>query len=340
MAQRPQHILVIRLSAMGDVAMVVPVLRALTTRYPTLKISILTRGRFKSFFRDLETVSILEAKVEDDHKGLIGLYHLSRQLKHHDFDAIADLHDVLRSNLLRLSFFGKPFSQINKGRKEKKALIGGHLFEPLKTTVERYAKVFADLGYPVDLSEPKFPKKVNLSPKMMDLIGSNARKWIGIAPFAAHKSKMYPIDQMKKVIEALSKDYNVLLFGGGPKEEAILNEFEKEFDHTINLAGRLSMDEELDLISNLDVMLSMDSGNGHLSAMLGVPTVTIWGVTHPYAGFAPFNQPEEHSLMPDRMHYPDTPTSIYGNKYPPDYENAAGSITPEAVVAKLLSVIS
>ena len=65
------------------------------------------------------------------------------------------------------------------------------------------------------------------------------------------------------------------------------------------VAGKLSFSEELDTISNLDCMISMDSGNAHLAAMYGVKVITIWGVTHPFAGFAPFHQPKEYSLLPD-----------------------------------------
>ena len=58
----------------------------------------------------------------------------------------------------------------------------------------------------------------------------------------------------------------------------------------------------------------MDSGNGHLAAMYGIPVITVWGVTHPYAGFAPFLQPEENSITADREQFPLIPTSVYGNK--------------------------
>ena len=86
-------------------------------------------------------------------------------------------------------------------------------------------------------------------------------------------------------------------------------------------------------------MLSMDSGNGHMAAMFGTPVITIWGVTHPYAGFAPFNQPESNSLLPDLTQYPKIPTSVYGNKYPEAYQNAIRSISPESVLKKIDEVL-
>ncbi|WP_422106686.1 glycosyltransferase family 9 protein [Winogradskyella sp.] len=335
----PKHILVIRFSAMGDVAMTVPVLRALTEQYPNLKITVVSRAFFETFFKDLKNVDFYSADLKGTHKGILGLYKLSKALKTLNFDAVADLHNVLRSNILKFFFLGKTVLQIDKGRAEKKALTSGQLFKQLKTTHQRYAEVFERLGYAIDLSQPLFPEKVELSSKLKGFIANVKHKTVGIAPFAAHKSKMYPLDQMEELIVELSKDYNIILFGGGKNEVEFLSAIEDKYSKVHSVAGKLNLDEELTLISNLDLMLSMDSGNGHLAAMLGVKVITIWGVTHPYAGFAPFNQPDDYALVADRAQYPLVPTSIYGNKYPDGYEAAAGSISVKTIVSKVKFVI-
>lgn len=340
MLKQPKHILVIRLSAMGDVAMAVPVLRAFCQQYPEVKITLLTRAFFRPFFRDLSQVSVVSAEVDGKHKGVYGLYRLSKELNSLGIDAVADLHNVLRTNILKYFFFGTPFLQIDKGRNEKKALVSGDVFQQLKTTHQRYADVFETLGYKIDLSNPDFPKSAKLSELVSDSVKWDAQRGIGIAPFAAHKSKMYPLDVMENVIKALSKKHKVILFGGGKMETEVLNDFAIKYNNVYNVAGKLTLDEELDLISNLDVMLSMDSGNAHLAAMLGVKVITIWGVTHPFAGFAPFNQPEDYALISDRTQFPKIPTSIYGNKYPENYKEASRSIAPEIIIDKVLSVIS
>ncbi|CDF81205.1 lipopolysaccharide core biosynthesis glycosyltra nsferase (GT9) [Formosa agariphila KMM 3901] len=324
---------------MGDVAMSVPVLRALTSQYPNLKVTVLTRPFFEPFFRDLDAVSIVPADLNGVHKGVFGLYKLSKSLKKQNIDAVADIHNVLRSKILKAFFIGTPFIQIDKGRSEKKALTSGAVFKQLPTTISRYAEVFNNLGFPIDLSQPTFPEPSILSDKLQAILGGHGTKWIGIAPFAAHDSKMYPIEQMETVIETLSKNYKVFLFGGGAKEVEILNGFQAKYNAVINLAGQLNFNEELDIISNLDVMLSMDSGNGHMAAMLGKKVITIWGVTHPFAGFAPFNQPDDYALTADRVKFPLIPTSIYGNKFPEGYEKASGTIAPETIVNKIISVI-
>lgn len=324
---------------MGDVAMTVPVIRALVEQYPDVKITIVTRVFFKPFFQNIRNVEVYAADLNGKHKGILGLYKLSKELKTFRFDVVADLHNVLRSKILKLFFVEKNVIQLDKGRAEKKALTSGKLYQQLKTTHQRYADVFESLGYSIDLSHTNFPKPLKLTEKLGQFISNKEVKTIGVAPFAAHKSKMYPLEQMEVVIAKLSKNYNVVLFGGGDKEIEILNQFETKYYNVISAAGKLNLDEELVLISNLDIMLSMDSGNAHIAAMLGVKVITVWGVTHPYSGFAPFNQPYDYALLADRKKYPSIPTSVYGNKFPEGYENAAGSISVEAIVAKVESVI-
>ena len=100
------------------------------------------------------------------------------------------------------------------------------------------------------------------------------------------------------------------------------------------------MEQQLQLISNLDVMLSMDSGNAHIAAMLGIKTITIWGSTHPFAGFSPFNQPLENCLVADREKYPLLPTSVYGNKKVAGYEDVMRSVSVESVLEKMDLVLN
>lgn len=343
--KHPSHILIIRLSAMGDVAMTVPVLRVLTQTYPELKLTVLSRPFFKPLFEGIPNLDFLEADVYGKHKRL-GLIKLAKEAKGSGIDAVADLHNVIRSKIITeyLKFKGLKTASIDKGRAEKKALVNaaGKNVSQLKTTHQRYADVFKKLGYPIDLNKFSPPPRKRLAPKLTGFIGVEPKKLIGIAPFAAHSSKMYPLKLMEEVIAELdaSEKYRIFLFGGGKMEIAQLKKLENPFANVVNVTGKLNFEEELALISNLDLMVSMDSGNGHLAAIYGIPVITLWGVTHPYAGFAPFNQPENHQLVTNREKYPLIPTSIYGNKFPKDYEEAMKTIAPETVVLKIRKVLS
>ncbi|WP_035646886.1 glycosyltransferase family 9 protein [Flavobacterium sp. ASV13] len=332
-----------RLSAMGDVAMTVPVLRAFVKQYPEIKMTVISRPFFKPFFDGIPNLEFFAFDEKERHKGFPGLLRLFKDLKKLEIDAFADLHNVLRSKVVSLLFAlsGKKRATVDKGREGKKELTRAEnkIFKQLPTMFERHAKVFEELGFPVDLSNSEFPKKAVLSAEITDLIGENYQKLIGIAPFAQYDSKVYPLDLMKEVIEKLAenKDQTILLFGGGKKEIEILDSLSEPFKNVINVAGKIKFQQELKLISNLDVMLSMDSGNAHIAAMLGVKVITLWGATHPYAGFLPFNQSLENALTSDRNKYPKLPTSVYGNKIVEGYEDAMRTISPKKIVNTIQS---
>jgi len=331
---------------MGDVAMTVPVLLAFRNAYPSIKITLLTKAFFTPFFQQIPNLEIKVFETKTTHKGILGIQKLAKELKEEGVDAIADLHNVLRTNILKnfLRFSRIPFVQIDKGRAEKKALIRweNKVFRPLKTSHQRYAEVFKKINLPFDFTENQYVlNKELLSSKLQDLVGIDTQKWLGIAPFAKHKGKVYPLQQLNKVIAELSKsnDYKIFLFGGGDNEVKQLNSIETKFDNVLSLAGKLTLTEELHLISNLDLMLSMDSSNGHIAAMYGIPVITIWGITHPYAGFIPYGQPPTNSILPNLSKYPKIPTSIYGNKFPEGYENVMESIAPITILERISKVI-
>lgn len=340
MPKKPKHILVIRLSAMGDVAMTVPVIRAFVAQNPKVKITVLTRPFFAPFFDDIKNTSVFIAHFNAEHKGVNGLFKLSKQLKKLNIDAVADLHNVLRTRILKLFLVSKLFIQIDKGRKEKKALVAGKKFKQLKTTHQRYADVFDKLGFKVSIDNPIFPEASEFNDTVTKLIQNSKKVLIGIAPFAQYQSKEYPLELMEKVINKLSKSdkYTLLLFGGGKKEIKVLDGIDEQHKNVINVAGKLPFKDELNLISNLKLMVSMDSGNAHIAAMLGVEVITLWGVTHPYAGFYPFNQNKDNALLSDKKKYPKIPTSVYGNKFPEGYEDAMESIEYKKVINKIQSL--
>jgi len=340
--------MVLRLSAMGDVAMTVPVLQALHQSHPDLEIIMVSKPFFAPLFKDLPNVKFIGVDVNKQYKGFFGLYRLFRFLKQQQPAAIADLHDVLRTKVVRLFFKanGYKVAVINKGRQEKNALTRAQnkVFAQLKTTHERYADVFRNLGFEIDFKTVK-PLKPALSNQAdLFLQTFEGQNLVGIAPFAAHKGKQYPLDKIKAVIRQLldaDAQINILLFGGGAKEKAMLDDLEKiNRNRVVNLAGVFSFEEELQVISRLNLMLSMDSGNGHLAALFGVPVISVWGATHPYAGFVPFNQPKDRQITPDLKKFPQLPTSVYGNKTFDGFEQVWETISPDFMTKKILENLS
>jgi ADP-heptose:LPS heptosyltransferase len=326
---------------MGDVAMTVPVLRALVLQHPEVKITVVSRPFFQPFFEGIPNVNFFGVDLYKRHKGFLGLLRLYSDFRKLNIDLVADLHNVLRSKVVRTLFAlsGKKVAATDKGRAEKKSLtsLTNKIFAPVKPMVERHLDTFKQLGFTIDLTNPKFPEKTVLSEEVLAITGIKNQNWIGIAPFAQYESKVYPLDLMQQVIDKLAKNPNhkIFLFGGGDKEIQLLNQLQNQHENVIVLAGKLKFKHELDVISNLDIMLSMDSGNSHIAAMLGVKVITLWGATHPYAGFKPFNQPDDFCLTSDRAQYPLLPTSIYGNKKVEGYEDVMRTILPTTIIEKI-----
>ena len=190
---------------MGDVALSAPVISSVLEQHPTLEIVFLSRKLFKPFFEEHDRLTFVGADLNGKHKGLLGLKKLHTELiKTHKFDAVVDLHDVLRTKILRFYFKtrGIRCHSINKGRREKKDLINGSIpFKKLKHTTQRYLDVFEKANVISTLNNGPWVSPV-VSDSTNALLNKNncqikSNSWIGIAPFAAHSSKEWPIEKMK-----------------------------------------------------------------------------------------------------------------------------------------------
>lgn len=340
-----KRLLVIRFSAMGDVALTVPVVHSLAQQHPELRITVLTKQFCAPMFDwmpgNVEVMGIDLSKVN----GLPGLERLYQQLSKRKFDAVADLHDVLRTKYLRTRFrIGRAqVAVIDKGRKEKKAIVN-HSQEvgSLPTTSERYADVFRQLGFDIrlDFDRAFNPRHENFTP-VEKRVGHKAQgeRWVGIAPFAAHAGKVYPLGQMRQVAERLaSQGFRVFLFGAGQTERDTLAQWETQ--QIKSVCGQLGgLHNEMLLMSQLDCMVAMDSANMHLSALVGTPVVSIWGATHPKTGFMPWHQPADNIVQRDDLDC--RPCSVYGNKPCQfgDYRCLSG-ISPDTVVERVIKTVT
>ena len=333
--------MIFRFSAMRDVAMLVPVLRCLYAQNQNIQVTLVTRKRFAPIFKEFNQLQIITTDFIGKHKGLKGLYRLYKELKQIKPRRIADIHNNLSSRILRL-FFKLSFTRVKAIDKDYFELK--RLTHPTKKTMKpltpqhyRYVEVFSRLGFALDVDKHEFPIKPGLPKSSLEIDLPSDRKWIGIAPFAAHPGKIYPLDLMQKVVGYLQKQHTVFLFGHGSKEAAQIHVWAKAYPQVIPHALEMSFSDQLNLIANLDVMISMDSANGHLAANFGVPVITLWGMTHPFLGFSAFGQ--NNHLLVDRDKFPKVPTSPYGKLVPKGYNDAMRTITPEDVIEMVLKKI-
>ncbi|MFD0749989.1 glycosyltransferase family 9 protein [Mucilaginibacter calamicampi] len=339
----PRHLLVMRFSAMGDVAMTVPVVKALLNQYPDLTVTFVSRPGFSSFFCDIPRLNYFAVDFNSEHKGLPGLLRLYSQLKSKaTYHVVANLHNNLRSNVLGSLFklSGIKVKTVNKGREEKKLLtrFPGKVLKPLKRTTQRYADVFAELGFPVELDYQLKGGASILTDEIKQITGEKEQAWIGITPFAQHIGKTYPEEKMAQVLQLLQQyKVKVFLFGGTPRDKQICEMWEQTFASVTSTVHKLNMQQELKLITNLNVMLSMDSAGMHLASLQGVPAVSVWGATHHFAGFLGYGQSEENIVADDIA---CRPCSVYGNKpcFRKDYA-CLHNITPDVIANKLLKFV-
>ncbi|WP_256004814.1 glycosyltransferase family 9 protein [Pedobacter deserti] len=305
MARNPK-ILVIRLSAMGDAAMVAPVLQDFKDNYPGAELVMLSRSLHKPFFSSIEGLTFHDFHAKDRHKGLLGIFRLFLELRMYRVTAVADLHQNIRSTLLRILFAltGVKVAVVDKGRAEKKRLTRKRhkILLPLKPTVNRYAEVFAKLGFAFQLKNIPAPRKR----------AAAVAKRIGISPFAQHLQKIYPLDKMYHVVCALADmGHEIFVFGGTPEEAEIAGDWSGQHPNISSMVRKITLEEELEFMKTLDLMVSMDSSGMHLASLAGVPVVSVWGATHPYAGFLGYGQSMDDAVQLDLY---CRPCSVYGNK--------------------------
>lgn len=350
-----KKILLIRFSALGDVAMLAPVVREAAKANGNTEFTVLSRPMCEPLFDNLgENVHFIGRDVKKDYKGLKGLYRLFKELDQIHFDCVCDMHDVLRTKVLRKLFrlHGYKVYKINKHRELRKVITAEgdkkQLIQ-LPTAFENYQHVLNHIDGITKCRNAEMPECRSAERSTVNFQLST--KKIGIAPFAAHKGKIYPLEKMEEVIallgeckrnaikdsyenEALRYENQIYLFGGGGAERAKMQEWAEKYPN-VHLASEYckNLREELQLMAKLDVMLSMDSANMHLASLVGTRVVSIWGATHPYAGFLGWGQSMDDCIQ--RHDLKCRPCSIYGNKPCLRGDMACMDISPETISCKV-----
>ncbi len=347
--KKPKSVLVARFSAIGDVALSIPVMYSVCRCYPETDFIFVTRHTMTPIFVNApENLHLLGVNIKKEYAGMRGMYRLFGELRaRHQIDVFVDLHNVLRTCILALLFrlHGIRVKQIDKGRSHKRALTRNRnkRMLPLVSSRARYRETFYRAGLPI---VEKFNGVYSGEPSDQALFAEisapkkEGEHWVGIAPFAKHQGKIYPLKLMEKVIARLTlKDgVKIFLFGGGEKERAILKEWAGKYPDVTSLAEKLyGFDVEMALMNHLDVMLSMDSANMHLASISGCTVVSVWGATHPYCGFKGWRQTESNTVQ---LSMTCRPCSVFGNKpcRRGDYLCLSG-ISPQTIIDKIEQII-
>ena len=339
-----RNVLVMRLSALGDVAMTIPVLYPVCRANPGIRFVMLTKGWPASMFHDRpDNLMVVGIDVNKEYKGLLGLIRLASSLRRqYDIDAVADLHSVMRTWVIGawLKLCGIPVVRLDKQRSRRKALVSHKSSEPVTPTIDRYREVFQQLGIeaPDNFTRLFDGKPLPVSPIVLEK--EPGQRWIAISPFSAHEGKVYPLKLMEEVIAQLSKreNYWIFLMGGGKTEKIALRGIARKNERVISMAEiKHGFTDEYALLSKCDVMLTMDSANMHLASLVGLKSITIWGATAPACGFLGYGQDASIDIQLDLE---CRPCSIYGERECRfgDYRCLTG-IKPDLVVERVIAAL-
>ncbi|MDE6489822.1 MAG: glycosyltransferase family 9 protein [Muribaculaceae bacterium] len=329
----PKHLLIIRLSALGDVAMTVPVIYSLAHQYPHLRITVLTRGFFaRLMIARPANVEIFEADPKGRHAGPVGLARLIREVRSLAPDMVADFHDVIRSRVLRnmLRLSGARVATVDKDRSARRNLTrhSGKISDRQRSYIDRYGDTLSRLGLPVNIGFTSLYPDAVRDPDA-----------VGIAPFARYMTKTYPAELMEQVVARLSSEgKKIYLFGSKGDEAAILNEWASKYPGTESMPGKLGIEDEIALMSRLGVMVTMDSANMHIASLAGTPVVSVWGGTTPQCGFMGYGQSDDNAVS---LGLPCQPCSIAGStRCRQSHFRCMRDIAPDTIVEKVEAILS
>ena len=338
-----RQVLITRFSALGDVAMTIPIVYSVCEANPKVNFILATRKAHAGVFVNCPSNLIVLGIDLDNYKGPWGVIRLANNLHHrYNFDAMADLHDVLRTKIIRttLKCKGVKVASIDKGRNEKRQVTSGKSRVQLISTHARYRAVFNKLGLNSGEEFMSIYRNGELPDSPIIPKKEDGDLWIAIAPFAKLQGKEYPLEQMQLVISELSRweRCTIFLMGGGEKDRKALKPITERYSNTVSLPHiKHTFADELALLAHCNVMVTMDSANMHLASLVGLPVVSVWGATHPACGFLGWHQALRDTVQLDLE---CRPCSVFGNKKCRfgDY-HCLRDISPELIIDKVKTVL-
>lgn len=296
--------LVLRFSSLGNVAMAVPVIASIAQCYPEHRFVVVAKKRLQDMFYGIPNVRFHEAETP---------------YQDFAFDRTILLDDNWRTTLDKW-FNTLPFVRRN-----------------LRHETERIADVFQRHGLTADNLFQALQVNEPALDSVIQRWGTPAEgeHWIGIAPFAKHRSNMLPYRITKQVIShyAAQPHTRVFLFGAGRIECEMLQQWAGIYPGVVSVAGMLSLGEELELMRMLQVMICMDSANQHLCSLVGLRAISIWCATHPSTGFYGWNQDPEDCIEIPRLNC--RPCTVHGREHCMFHNFACRQISPEQIIRQV-----
>ncbi len=284
-----KRILIIRFSSIGDILLSTPFIRQTRIAFHDAIIDFVTKTQYADLLKFNPHINHLY--LFDDQQGLGGLLQLKQTIKSKKYDYILDLHNNLRSRILTFGLGAKVFRM--KKNKLKRALLVYlkiNLFPKPIPIAQKYLKVGEKIGVQDDgLGLELFWKDNNVKNVLKNLPANlfNER-FIALAPGAGFKTKQWPLEYFRALIQMLSNKtaYEIVLLGS--QEEA--DQFRPLVisENVINLAGTLSLLGTAVVLNKAQFLVSNDSGLMHMATAVRTPVLAIFGSTTKELGFFPY----------------------------------------------------
>ncbi|MFA5554694.1 MAG: glycosyltransferase family 9 protein [Phycisphaerae bacterium] len=305
MTKEPQNILIIKPSALGDIVQALPVLSALHKNFPDARICWLVRKDFAALIENHPYISEIIlfdrkflGKAWKNPEALKSLWSLIKKLRSYKFDMVLDLQGLFRTAVLGWLSGCK----IRIGMSEAREF--GHIFYSTKVKQEQscihladyYLKIAAAAGVNIGNVEFVFPQNSDATRKAKELLfgeGISGKNYAVIIPSSAHSDKCWPIENFAAIADKISERYGFSIAAVGTAGESALAEQIKSKSKTevTNLAGKTDIPVLVEVLRGAKLVISNDTGPGHIAAALNIPIVIIFGRSNP-ARVMPYGRAE------------------------------------------------
>jgi heptosyltransferase-2 len=296
----PRKTVILRLSSIGDIILTSPLLRVYRQAAgKDARVDFVVRKEYAELVQSCHHLSIIhEYDVATGYKGLQAL---ARKLREEQYDLVIDLHDSIRTKLLRVACKAGDTVVMDKRKFERWLLVNlkRNAYSDALTVAERYIETVAPYGIVNDDKglEIFIPDttQFEVSGKIAKLRLNQFEKVIGICPGSKHFTKRWQREKFAEVAVRTAKEHHakVLLFGGRDERddcEFVRQEVARRVseDAVTNFAGEFSLLESAAALEFCDVVVTNDSGLMHLAAARQRKIVAIFGSTVKEFGFAPY----------------------------------------------------
>lgn len=326
--------LVIRFSSAGDILLTSLFLRALRKRFPDGEITFLTKRSFAPLVQ--HSPHINHVLTIDDGATLGQARALRRRLMAENYDVVFDLHNSLRSRVIRFGL-GKAKAVFRKPSLRKWLLVRFkvNLLRPIIPIPERYLAVGKAYGLENDGNGLEFFIGPNNRPLPDELPGP----LIALAPGARHVTKRWPADRFAALgKELLGGDGGTIILLGGPDEIEACRQVETMIEgNVLNLAGRTTLPEAAAAIDRCALVVCNDSALAHVAAARNVPVITIFGSTVQEFGFAPYS---DKAVVVQNEGLPCRPCTTIGRaECPKGHFKCMNEVEPEELLQKIAAIL-